>query len=81
MIQKLEIADTAIGMLTVPAQAQKALITVEGAIRFSYTHDPVSATTGHVAPSGSQIELDNRTEMVNFKAYAVGAATLQVTYK
>ena len=77
MYQRLAIA-SGVGSLTVPEGAKSANLTVEGEVRFLIGDTP-SATNGHNAGDGYQIIL-NGSELRNFKAYAVSASVIQVTY-
>ena len=83
--QTLTVSDTAVG-LTLPDRTNAALITVDNtSIRWWDSGDTPTASVGHLAPAGTQIQYFNSTDrdlLFNFKAIraTLADAVIQVTY-
>jgi hypothetical protein len=67
---------------SIPAGTTRAIIDVEdNPIRFWLNGSSPTATAGHYAAVGDQIEVENGNEVQNFRAIEVaGDVTLQVTF-
>ena len=65
--------------LTGFADARKAILTIEGDVRIASDGTTPDADCGHSVVEGGTVILQKRSEITNFKAYAVTDATIQAT--
>lgn len=71
--------NTAVGLTTIPSNANKAVITVQTAgIRYKNDGTNPTATVGHDMRIGSVIFLNGRNAVLNFKAIKSGSTNSKI---